>query len=264
MESISVKRPLKTTKMMNRFFGMAITTVIALLPALTSGTFARNESAKPLKASPVTTAANDPGKGVKASFPEMLHARLELSKAGLDLEVLEMALKGYERLRRKGVVGMDSVIAIADFGKPSSSKRLYVIDLKNQSLVYQTYVAHGRNSGGEYANRFSNKPSSNMSSLGFYVTRGTYMGSNGYSLVLDGCEKGINDKARDRAIVMHPADYANEDVLRSQRYLGRSFGCPALPEKISRKVIDKIKGGNVLFIYHPETGYTRNSSLING
>jgi hypothetical protein len=264
MERVSVNHPLKTTKMKNRLLGMAVAAVIALLPAFTSGTLARNEPGRTIAKIPNTAATNDPAKDVNASFPEMLHARLELSKAGLDLEVLEMALKGYDRLSRSGATSKDSILAIADFGKSSGTKRLFVIDLRNQRLVYQTHVAHGRNSGGEYANRFSNKPSSNMSSLGFYVTRGTYMGSNGYSLVLDGCEKGINDKARERAIVMHPADYANEEVLRGKGYLGRSFGCPALPEKISRKVIDRIKGGNVLFIYHPESGYSRMSSLLNG
>jgi hypothetical protein len=225
---------------------------------------AANESSKPAKPRLATKTVENPGDGASLSYPELLHGRLELAKAGLDLKVLETALKGYDRLSRMGMVSRDSILAIADFGKSSREKRLFVIDLKKQKLVYQSLVAHGRNSGGEFANRFSNKPSSNMSSLGFYVTRGTYMGSNGYSLVLDGCEKGINDKAKDRAIVMHAAEYANEQVVAGKGYLGRSFGCPALPEKMNRKVIDRIKDGNVLFIYHPEAGYLDKSPLLNG
>jgi hypothetical protein len=125
-------------------------------------------------------------------------------------------------------------------------------------------VAHGRNTGTEFARSFSNQPRSNKSSLGFYVTRETYRGSNGYSLKLDGQEKGFNDLAMSRAIVMHPASYANEEVIGRKGYLGRSFGCPAVPEKISRSIIDRIKNGNVVFLYYPDSKYLSNSKLLNG
>jgi hypothetical protein len=141
---------------------------------------------------------------------------------------------------------------------------LYVIDLKNQDVVFNTVVAHGRNSGGEYARSFSNKPSSNKSSLGFYITEGTYNGGNGYSLKLQGAENGINDKALARAIVMHGADYANEDIIGSKGYLGRSFGCPAVPQKYHKKIIDTIKDGNCLFVYYPDQTYLKKSKLLNG
>lgn len=242
---------------------IALFLAVAAVPVSISGTLARSLPFKPISSAFVAMADEGPGDGSSVSFTEALHSQLELAKAGLGMEPLELALKGFERLSESGAIGRDSILAIADFGKSSGEKRLFVIDLKKRKLVYKTYVAHGRNSGGEYANRFSNKPSSNMSSLGFFVTKGTYMGSNGYSLVLDGCEKGINDKARDRAIVMHAADYANEEVVKGRGYLGRSFGCPALPEKMNRKIIDRIKGGNVLFIYHPGSGYLQDSKLIN-
>ena len=253
---------MKSTKTKNHLAAVFFSAAVSCLPSFTSGGWARSESFTAPASAAISRPSPNPGE--EASYPETLHGRLELAKAGLDIRVLETALKGFDRLSRMGKVSEDSILVIADFSKSSKEKRLYVIDLKQQRLVYRSLVAHGRNSGAEFANRFSNKPSSNMSSLGFYLTRGTYNGSNGYSLVLDGCEKGINDKARERAIVMHAADYANEEVVGGKGYLGRSFGCPALPEKMNRKVIDRIKGGNVLFIYHPQSGYLDNSPLLNG
>jgi hypothetical protein len=141
---------------------------------------------------------------------------------------------------------------------------LYVIDLKNQGIIYNTVVAHGRNSGNEYAKSFSNNPSSHKSSLGFYITEGTYNGGNGYSMKLQGAETGINDKALARAIVMHGADYANEEVIGKKGYLGRSYGCPAVPQKLNKKIIDTIKEGNCLFVYYPDQNYLKKSKLLNG
>jgi hypothetical protein len=141
---------------------------------------------------------------------------------------------------------------------------MHVVDLKSGRLLFNSVVAHGRNSGDEYAQHFSNQPNSHKSSLGFYVTGGTYSGSNGYSMILNGMEKGFNDKAKDRAIVMHGAAYANENVLYSGHRLGRSFGCPALPQQLNKQVIEKIKGGNCLFIFYPDQQYLNNSKMING
>lgn len=193
-----------------------------------------------------------------------VYEEMNLCDAGLDQHVFEMALKGFEKLRNEGRTGSDSVLAIVDFTKPSRQKRLFVIDLKAKKLAYHTYVSHGKNSGLEYATRFSNKPSSHMSSLGFYVTRKTYQGSNGYSLQLDGCEKGVNDKALSRAIVMHAAAYASEQIANGRGYIGRSFGCPAVPAPLHRPIIDKLKDGNVLFMYYPDQKYLENSTLLKG
>jgi hypothetical protein len=198
------------------------------------------------------------------TYSSLLYFNSGLAESGLQFNVLDMAMKGFSKLREKGLAGADSILTIIDFTKSSKEKRLYVVDLKNQEIAFQSVVSHGRNSGQEYARSFSNKPTSNKSSLGFYVTRGTYRGGNGYSLRLEGTETGINDMAMRRAIVMHGADYANEAVINSKGYLGRSLGCPAVPEKINKKIIDKIKEGNVLFVYYPDANYIKRSKLLNG
>jgi hypothetical protein len=155
------------------------------------------------------------------------------------------------------------VITIVDYSQASSEKRLFVLDMNAGKILFQTLVAHGRNTGYIYAKDFSNAASSLKTSLGFYITANTYTGCNGYSLKLKGCEKGINDKAMQRAIVMHGADYATEDFLNHNGYLGRSHGCPAVPEKLSKKIIDVIKGGSCMFLYYPAPKYTRNSKILN-
>jgi L,D-transpeptidase catalytic domain len=198
------------------------------------------------------------------TFSSLLYFKSGLSESGLQFNVLDMAMKGFSKLRERGLAGADSILTIIDFSKSSKEKRLYVVDLKNQEIAINSVVSHGRNSGQEYARSFSNKPTSNKSSLGFYVTRETYRGSNGYSLKLEGTETGINDMAMARAIVMHGANYANESVINGKGYLGRSLGCPAVPEKINKKIIDKIKEGNVLFVYYPDANYIKRSELLNG
>ena len=145
----------------------------------------------------------------------------------------------------------------------TSSARFYLIDLDSRQVIYQDYVAHGRNTGNLMAEYFSNTPHSNQSSLGFYKTAETYHGKHGLSLKLDGLEKGINDKARQRAIVIHSAKYAEASFIKKYGRLGRSFGCPALPVQNYDKIIELIKGGTLLFIYFPEPGYLDNSSVLN-
>ena len=140
---------------------------------------------------------------------------LRLNLAGLNRKAFELAQEGYEKLKEQGALLNDNIISIIDFSLPSTEKRLYVVDLKNYQVLYKTYVAHGKNSGTVMANSFSNNPSSYKSSLGFYKTLGTYIGKHGYSLKLEGLEKGINDNAYERAIVMHGADYVNP-VLHSK------------------------------------------------
>lgn len=193
----------------------------------------------------------------------LLFYNMGLGDKGLPFDAFLSAMKGFSRLREKNLVGEDSILTIVDFSKSSKEKRLYVVDLKNQDILFHTLVAHGRNSGQEFARSFSNKPSSNKSSLGFYITQGTYKGSNGYSLRLQGTETGINDMALPRAIVMHGADYANESVIDSKGYLGRSYGCPAIPQKLTRPIIDRIKNGNAIFIYYPDPSYMKRSKLLN-
>jgi hypothetical protein len=154
-------------------------------------------------------------------------------------------------------------LTIADFSKPSNEKRLYIIDMQNQVMLMQTLVAHGRNSGMLFAKSFSNKTASFQSSLGFYVTGNPYIGKHGTSLELNGVEQGINDKAKERAIVIHGADYVSNSFVKTQGYAGRSLGCPAVPNKEIKAIIQAIKGASCLFVYAPNSSYLKNSALIN-
>jgi len=186
---------------------------------------------------------------------------LHLKQIGLSKKVFTMALRGMAKLVKTRHI-KDNLLAIVDFSQPSVNKRLYVIDLNNYQLLYNTYVAHGRKTGKITATSFSNKNESNKSSLGFYVTGNAYLGSNGYSLKLQGVEKGINDGAMRRGIVIHGADYVSEGFIESQGYIGRSWGCPAVAPDISEPLIDLLKEGSCLFIYHPTTAYTSRSAML--
>ena len=193
-----------------------------------------------------------------------IYSSLCLGEKGLSLDAFKLAFKGYQRLTDKDVVDRPAILTICDFSQSSKKKRLYIIDMENQELLKQTYVAHGKNSGQEYASRFSNKPSSLQSSLGFYKTMQTYIGQHGYSLRMKGLEPGVNDKAFSRAIVIHGADYIEERWLNSSSYMGRSFGCPAVPQSESKEIINTIKDGTLLFIYHPTKSYNIKSKILNG
>ena len=155
-----------------------------------------------------------------------LYDSLNLGSLGLNRQAYNYAIKGYDVMKSVGELENKNIISIVDFSKPSSQKRLFVIDITNGRLLFNTYVAHGMQSGREFAKQFSNKPESLKSSLGFYETLGTYTGGNGYSLRLEGIEKGINDNASKRDIVIHGAEYVNENMIRSKGYIGRSWVAP--------------------------------------
>ena len=192
-----------------------------------------------------------------------IYDSLELDELGLSRDVMTMAYKGQQQLAEQGLLENEDIVAVADFSQSSSKKRLYIIDTKNYRILYNTYVAHGKNTGLSYAERFSNVPESLQSSLGFYKTKGTYFGKHGLSLKLEGLENGFNDKAEERAIVMHGAEYIGTHRLGSA-YMGRSFGCPAVPQEQSKEIIQMLKGGSCLFIYHPTQKYLNNSKILNG
>jgi hypothetical protein len=173
------------------------------------------------------------------------------------LESFEIAYNGYENLKSQNKI-QNSILTIIDFSLSSTQKRLWVLDMETNKVLFHTLVAHGKNSGEEFATIFSNKSESFKSSLGFYLTAELYSGKHGTSLKLDGVEKGVNDNARDRAIVIHGADYVSENFIKNYGRLGRSQGCPALPNDLSNKIISQIKNKSVLFIFHP----SRKSSLI--
>jgi hypothetical protein len=192
----------------------------------------------------------------------MLYDELHLSEKGLTTAAFETALRGFDQLLEKGAIANDRVITIIDFTQPSYKKRMFVIDVESGKLLFNNYVAHGQNTGTAYANRFSNKPESFQSSLGFYLTSKTYVGKNGFSMQLKGLERGINDLAEQRAIVMHGAPYVSESFIRAKGYIGRSHGCPAVPSQLNKPIIENIKNGSLLFIYSNDQKYLRQSQLL--
>jgi L,D-transpeptidase-like protein len=167
-----------------------------------------------------------------------------------DMESFAQGLQGFYELKAKGVIKKD-ILTLIDFSKSSNTKRLWVIDLSTNTILFHSLVAHGRNSGEEFANAFSNAAESYKSSLGLYVTGEIYNGKHGSSLKLDGMEKGVNSSARARGVVMHAADYVSESFIKNNHRLGRSQGCPALPNELTQEIIQIIKNKSCLFIYHP-------------
>lgn len=195
-------------------------------------------------------------------FPAVpsVYDSLHLNLKGLSREAYDYAKKGFDKLLQEGRLVNDSIITIIDFSRHSSEKRLFILDIKNFKVLFNTLVSHGRNSGREFAGYFSNQHTSFMSSPGFYITGETYEGKNGYSLKLVGLEKGINDKAYERGIVVHGAAYVSNALVIAQGYIGRSQGCPAVPVQVAYPVINRIKNGTCLFIYHPS--YVTRSVIL--
>jgi len=192
------------------------------------------------------------------------YSSLPLSETGLTRDVYSLAIKGFRKLEAAGKLQNVTIVTIIDYSQSSNQKRLYVLDLKNKKLLFNTYVAHGRKTGEEYAKTFSNCGGSYQSSLGFYVTQQPVIGSHtGFALKLDGVEKGFNDNACKRAIIMHGADYVSEGFIKKNGRLGRSLGCPALPPELNKPIIETIKGGTCLFLYNPDPVYLCQSTLLH-
>ena len=189
-----------------------------------------------------------------------IYAKCNL-KDELDYRIFRRAVFGYDSLKLMN----KRVLSIIDFSKPSTEKRLFIIDIENRMLLFQTFVAHGRNSGLILPTKFSNRIGSNQSSLGFYRTAETYKGKNGYSLMLDGLQININDNARKRAIVIHGAKYVSDEFIKQNNRLGRSYGCPAVSEELSSEIIDLIKDGSCLYIYakNPDFEEKRVETKLN-
>jgi hypothetical protein len=184
-------------------------------------------------------------------------------KLNINNEAIRLAVKGYEKLKELGRIGNMRYLTIADFSKPSSEERLFVIDMLLEQIVIKTLVAHGRNSGTLFANSFSNKNESLQSSLGFYLTGNAYVGKHGSSLELNGVEEGINDQAKNRAIVIHGADYVSNEFIKQQGYIGRSLGCPAVPNNKIMEIVNTIQGASCMFIYAPNKAYLSKSVFSN-
>ena len=193
---------------------------------------------------------------------ETLNEELNLDSLGLQMPALEYAVTGYENLLSKGLVDNPRYLTIVDYSQALYSRRFYLLDVERHELVLNTYVMHGRNSGGMMAETFSNTPNSNQSSIGFYLTGATYYGSRGYSLRLHGQEEEFNSNALARGVVLHGSSYINEERVAAGR-VERSLGCPAIPAAQSPAVIDKIRGGSVMFVYHPSMNYLARSTVLN-
>lgn len=239
---------------------VAFTLSLALAPVVKAGSKKADFTAHTL-----ISTSNNAAKAIESAeaLATSLYNELDLSSMGLSFEAMKYAYKGYEYLRNKGALGNSNILTVVDFSQNSREKRMYIIDVANREVLVNTYVAHGKNTGLDMAAKFSNTHESLQSSLGFYVTKGTYFGKHGLSLKLDGKERGINDNAESRAVVIHGAQYIGEH-RKGSPYMGRSFGCPAVPQHESAKIINLIKNGTTLFIYHPSNSYLNGSKIING
>jgi hypothetical protein len=186
------------------------------------------------------------------------------SLGAIDPAVFDLALGAATCAARSGRVTNPSTLTVIDYSKPSTAKRLWVFDLRSHQLLYEEIVAHGQGSGNNLATAFSNEPETHQSSIGLFQTQDTYIGKNGYSLRLKGLDAGFNDRALERAIVMHGAPYVSEEFARANGRLGRSWGCPALSETVARDLIDRVKGSGLVFAYYPDQRWLSASKYLGG
>ncbi len=185
-----------------------------------------------------------------------------LNSKELSYNAFAHAFSGYQKLISENQIDKENIITIIDFSKSSKKERFFIIDISKQKIIYESLVAHGKNSGWDVPSSFSNLSNSYKSSLGFYVTGETYSGKHGLSLKLDGLEKGINDNARKRHIVIHAADYVNSGIIKKLGRLGRSYGCPSLPAENYSQIIDLIKDKSLIFIYSNQREYLNSSKYL--
>jgi len=200
----------------------------------------------------------------KVSSSEELYQSISFENTNkLQFDVFAKALLGFENLKKAGKLSEEAhLLTVCDFSLSSNVKRLWVIDTEQRKVLFNSLVAHGKNTGEEFATNFSNTESSLQSSMGFFITESTYNGDNGYSLKLLGMDKGFNDAAYKRAVVMHGADYVSEEFAAVHKRIGRSWGCPAIPRSLTEPIINTIKGKNCLFIYYPDENYLSSSEWL--
>lgn len=201
-------------------------------------------------------------RGISHSASHKLYDEIDATTEKPQYAVFEKALEGFTQLAESGKLGNNHLLTLIDFSRSANEKRLWIIDLQQKKILYHTLVAHGRDTGQEFAKSFSNAPHSHKSSLGFYITGNTYYGKHGLSLRLEGVEKGFNDNARERAIVMHGADYVSKDFIQKYGRLGRSYGCPALPTKKAKAIISLLAHETCVFMYYPSEEYLNHSKLL--
>lgn len=203
---------------------------------------------------------------VSAHPTDVLNAPDEINQfhgqiAGLNPKALQAGLKAYSKAREEGL-DKQQILTIVDYTAPSTARRLWVLDVKNHTVLFNDYVAHGQNSGGNYANSFSDKPESLESSLGVFLTESPYEGKHGYSLRIKGLDRGFNDNAEARDIVFHSADYVSTQFAEEHGRLGRSWGCFALRPAIASSVIHKIEGGTLVLAYYPDPSWLAKSQFL--
>jgi hypothetical protein len=215
-------------------------------------------------ATPVSTSSN--GSEAKAALFEShihsLYRTILFKTTKPSFDVFRKSYVGYLNLKAAGKLSDKNILTIIDFRISSTKNRFWSIDLNKKRVLYESLVAHGRNTGDEYAKTFSNEIESNMSSFGFYVTGDTYIGKHGLSLYLDGADEGFNCNARTRAVVMHSAEYVNQAFINQTGRLGRSLGCPAIPVKNHKEVISTLMDRTCLFIYYPNADYEKKSKFL--
>ncbi len=182
----------------------------------------------------------------------------------LQSDVFELALGAAACAIRSGAAAAPKTLTVIDFSRPSTEKRMWVFDVASRALLYEELVAHGQGSGGNLATQFSNDPESHQSSLGLFKIEDSYIGKNGYSLRLDGLDEGFNDRAKERAIVVHGAAYVSAEMAKKQGRLGRSWGCPALDAGVAHEIIDRIKGTGLMFAYYPDRDWLQRSKYLRG
>lgn len=182
---------------------------------------------------------------------------------GLDPKVLNVGLKAYQCASKKGLT-KNQTLTIIDYSKPSTQKRMWVLDMDKGKVAMQELVAHGSGSGNNKANHFSNKSGSHESSIGVFLTAThSYIGQHGTALRLRGLDKGFNDHALARAIVVHAAPYVSGYYAKIHGRLGRSWGCPALEPSKTKPTINKIQGGSVVVAYYPDNRWLQQSEYLH-
>jgi len=223
----------------------------------------KNDNTSTKKIETAVEIKSEKSKNEMSSSEELYNSILFDTDHKLNFDVFSKAILGFNNLKKAGKLDENAhLLTICDFSMSSNTKRLWVIDMDEKKVLFNSLVAHGKNTGEEFAMNFSNTESSYQSSLGFYVTDATYEGGNGYSLKLLGMDKGYNDAALQRAVVMHGADYVSEEFAATHKRIGRSWGCPAIPRDLTKPIINTIKGKNCLFIYYPDQNYLSSSEWL--
>lgn len=241
---------------------LILATILTASFAFTPNNIEKNSASVPAEKTISEVTSEDPALSADEEIERMYESFRSLNTTMPSRVAFKNGITGYQKLKEEGKI-RNEILTIVDFGMNSTAKRMWILDMSTQKVLYNTYVSHGKNTGLDKATNFSNTPNSFQSSLGFYVTAETYYGKNGLSLFIDGMEEGFNSKARERYVVIHGADYATQDFINRSGRLGRSYGCPAVPTKVSKEIINKIKGQSVLFIYHPNKDYLEKSEYLN-